>query len=224
MSDPDNPPLSEAEREKLSATVAVQPEYRNAVVGAEFASRSTQWPLDQMAMVHAYQDATRDVRKHDLSIASNMLTSQAMTLDAVFTDMLGRSSRNLGEYPEAAERYMRLALKAQAQSRATLEALAKMHQPREQIVRHVTVHEGGQAIVADEFHQHRHEGGQHEKQREQSHAERAPIASLSSPDPVGNGVPITSSSREGEMQDARRDKSGSPEGQSECVEARRAID
>lgn len=212
MADTEKPPLSEAEREKLSATVAAHPEYRNAVVGAEFASRSTRWPLDEMAVVHAYQDATRDVRKHDLGIASNILTAQAMTLDAVFTDMLGRSSRNLGEYPEAAERYMRLALKAQAHSRATLEALAKMHQPREQIVRHVTVHEGGQAIVADEFHQHRHEGGQNEKRREQSHAERAPVASLSSPDPIGNGVPIPSGGREGEMQDARREESRGSEG------------
>lgn len=38
--------------------------------------------------------------------------------------------------------------------RATLEALAKLHQPREQTVKHVHVNEGGRAIVADQIHQH----------------------------------------------------------------------
>lgn len=59
---------------------------------------------------------------------------------------------NLGEYPQAMERYTRLALKAQGNCRATLEALAKLHQPREQTVKHVHVNEGGQAVVADHFH------------------------------------------------------------------------
>ncbi|OYU35259.1 MAG: hypothetical protein CFE35_09710 [Novosphingobium sp. PASSN1] len=43
-------------------------------------------------------------------------------------------------------RYMRLALKAQAACRSTLEALARLHQPREQTVKHVHVSEGGQAV------------------------------------------------------------------------------
>ncbi len=53
---------------------------------------------------------------------------------------------------------MRLALKVKANSRATLETLAKLHQPREQTVRHVHVNEGGQAVVADNFHNYA--GGQ----------------------------------------------------------------
>jgi hypothetical protein len=36
---------------------------------------------------------------------------------------------NLGEYINAAERYMRLALKAQAQCRATIETLAALKSP-----------------------------------------------------------------------------------------------
>jgi hypothetical protein len=200
-------------REKLAATVALQPQYRHAVTGIDFASRSTRWPLDEMAVVSAYQDTARDVRNHDLSAASNMLTSQALTLDAVFTDMLSRSSRNLAEYPQADERYMRLALKAQASSRATLEALIRLHQPREQIVKHVTVHEGGQAVVADQFHHHA--GGKNEKSADQSRAagSAGSIPTLSSPDPLWNGMPITSGEREEAMQDARRDEPGSAQGQ-----------
>jgi hypothetical protein len=42
---------------------------------------------------------------------------------------------------------MRLVLRAQANCRATLEALAKLHQPREKVVQHIQVNEGGQAIA-----------------------------------------------------------------------------
>ena len=87
-------------------------------------------------------------------------------------------------------------MKAQAQSRATLEALTKLHQPREQTVRHVHVNEGGQAVIADQFHHHA--GGQENgKIDDQSHATGAAGigAALLGADPFGNGVPIPS--REG---------------------------
>ena len=41
-------------------------------------------------------------------------------------------------------------MKAQSNCRTTLEALAKLHQPREQTVRHIHVNDGGKAIVADQ--------------------------------------------------------------------------
>jgi hypothetical protein len=142
----------------------------------------------------------------DLKLASRMLASQAVSLDAMFTEMARRSINNMGEYLTAAELYMRLALKAQSASRATLEALAKLHQPREQTVRHVHVNDGGKAIVADQFHHHggRQENGKSDKQSDTTGAvgERA---ALPRPDASGDGVPIPSGEREAAMQDARRD-------------------
>ena len=41
-----------------------------------------------------------------------------------------RAALNLGEYPKAAETYLRLALKAQSQCRTTLESLAEIRNPR----------------------------------------------------------------------------------------------
>lgn len=90
----------------------------------------------------------------DLAMASRMLTAQAVSLDAMFGELGRRSADNMGQYIDASERYMRLALKAQSNCRATLEALARLHQPREQTVKHVHVNNGGQAIVADQLHQH----------------------------------------------------------------------
>jgi hypothetical protein len=100
---------------------------------------------------------------------------------------------------------MRLALKAQANSRATIEALAKLHQPREQTVRHVHVNEGGQAVIADQFHHHA--GGQGNGQStEQPHAARSPCAgtALPSPDPLGEAMPVSSGEGRKAMQNARR--------------------
>lgn len=52
----------------------------------------------------------------DLAIVSQMLLSQAVSLDTIFTEMARRAAINIGQYPDATERYLRIALKAQANS------------------------------------------------------------------------------------------------------------
>lgn len=142
----------------------------------------------------------------DLTLASELLVTQAQTLDTIFTEMARRSALNMGDYIKASEAYMRLALKAQANCRATLEALAKLHQPREQTVRHVHVNEGGQAVIADEIHHHGG-SGENAENGKQSHATGAAKggAALPGPDPIGQPMPIASGSGQGAMPDARRD-------------------
>jgi hypothetical protein len=58
-----------------------------------------------------------------------VLTTQAHTLDAIFNELARSAALNMGEYINAAERYLRLALKAQSQCRATLETLATIKNP-----------------------------------------------------------------------------------------------
>ncbi len=122
----------------------------------------------------------------------------------MFTELARRATVNFGDYPLAAERYARLAFKAQANCRASLEALTKLHQPREQTVRHVHVNEGGQAVIADEIHHH---GGKRENEKigKQSHATGATgeCAALPCTDASGNGVPIASGKGQVALQDAR---------------------
>ena len=68
------------------------------------------------------------------------------------------------------------------------------------------VSEGGQAVVADEFHHH--EGGQRNaKASEQSHATGTVCdsATMLGKDTAGNGMPITSREGEATMQNARGD-------------------
>ena len=126
-----------------------------------------------------------------------------MTLDNIFAEMTRRMALNMGEYLGPTETYARIAMKAQANSRATLEALAKLHQPREQAVKHIHVNEGGQAVVADQFHTHT--GGQENaKSVEQPYAQGALSPALPSPDPSRDGVPIPRGEGQGEVQNARR--------------------
>lgn len=69
------------------------------------------------------------VRAGDMSGPEDMLLVQAHALDALFGKMVRKASAQMAEYPDAFERYMRFALKAQSQSRASLEALALLKNP-----------------------------------------------------------------------------------------------
>ena len=167
-------------------------------------------PVDFGAEAQTVVDAAL---KGDIRVATELLTYQALTLDGMFTLLANQASGNLGKYPQAGERYARLALKAQANSRATLEALAKIHQPRTQTVRHVHVNEGGQAIVADEFHHHTG-GAENAETIDQPHATGNPSGSsaMLRHDAQGNGVPIPSHPRKAPVPDARRERQRGADG------------
>ncbi len=190
------------------ARAMFDPQARHATIAGSFAK-----PIigngPQASVTEAHAALGEEVAKAaggDLTIASRMLASQAVSLDAIFTELARRSSNNLGCYPETVERYMRLALKAQSACRSTLEALAKLHQPREQTVRHVHVNEGGQAIVADQFHHHSG-GGENGKTADQSDATGniGRGAALPGPDKIGQAMPITSREGQTALPNARRD-------------------
>lgn len=163
-------PVEGEARSRTLARSMLDPKARHGCLSSIFAgSAFTDDPdLSITDTVAFLNDELAKVARGDMALPSRMLAAQAVSLDTIFTELAQRSQRNMGQYLDAAERYMRLALKAQAASRATLEALARLHQPREQTVRHVHVERGGQAVVADQFHHHA--GGSDEKTVEQSHA------------------------------------------------------
>ncbi|WP_246553381.1 hypothetical protein [Sphingopyxis soli] len=195
---------------RAMARKLLQPQLRNAATASTFAMKVLGDDVEKpgiMDFLDHVQKATAKAEGGDLAIASAMLASQAVTLDTMFTELARRAAINMGEYINAAERYGRLALKAQSNCRATLEALAKLHQPREQTVRHVHVNEGAQAVIADQFHHHAG-GHQNEESAEQPHAAGTGAAG-SSPamlghDAQGNGLPIPGDQGGEAMPDARR--------------------
>ena len=72
--------------------------------------------------------AGNEVVNGDLDRIERTLTSQFLTLDAIFANLAERSKRQ--EYLKQMETYLRLALKAQAQARSTAEALALLKNPQ----------------------------------------------------------------------------------------------
>ena len=72
-----------------------------------------------------------------------MLVRQAITLDAIFNQMAIKSSKQ--EYLKQMETFMRLAMKAQAQARATAEALALLKNPQPYI-RQANIAQGHQQV------------------------------------------------------------------------------
>ena len=86
------------------------------------------------------------VHKGNLHDAETILTAQAFALDAIFTSLARRAQMNMGEYLDAADRYMRLALKAQGQCRATLETLAAIKNPPVVFAKQANIANGPQQV------------------------------------------------------------------------------
>jgi hypothetical protein len=189
------------------ARVLVSPFWRHGILGHGIAAKAFGTPpgdpqFDDFGK--AIKATAKAAEEGDLTLATELLVAQALSLDAMFAELARRSTVNFGDYPLAAERYARLAFKAQSNSRAAIEALAKLHQPREQTVRHVHVNEGGQAVIADSIHHHAG-GKENAESNEQPQATGAAgtCPPLLGHDAQGSGLPISSSEGQPAMQNAR---------------------
>ena len=110
------------------AHVAVKGVVHNAVATVQF----SQSPLGELALtesLEALEAAIEAVQRGDLRDVEALLMAQAVALNAIFANVALRAQANMSEYLNAADRYMRLALKAQGQCRATLETLALVKNP-----------------------------------------------------------------------------------------------
>lgn len=99
------------------------------------------------ALVASLRDQGEAVNRGDLAASERMLSAQAVALNAVFCEMARRAALNMGEHLGATESYMRLALKAQSQSRATVETLAAIKNPPVVFARQANINNGGQQQV-----------------------------------------------------------------------------
>jgi hypothetical protein len=86
------------------------------------------------------------VNAGDMKRAEGILITQAHTLNELFHALAHRAAMNMGEYFNAAERYMRLALKAQSQCRATLETLSAIKHPPVVYARQANIAHGHQQV------------------------------------------------------------------------------
>lgn len=133
-------------REKTMAEIAASPIFRNAFIGKTFSAGTfgSQDGITEAAEVLA--ETVGKVRGGDLAFAEDTLAAQASALDSIFVECARRAANNLGHYPETVERYMRLALKAQSQCRATLETLATIKNPPIIYARQANIANGPQQV------------------------------------------------------------------------------
>lgn len=108
------------------AYLATVPEVNPAAVIQAFSITGKQ---DINALTSELHSASDAVVKGNTAHMERMLVSQAHALDAIFAALARRAALNIGEYPDAVDTYMRLALRAQSQCRATLETLATIKNP-----------------------------------------------------------------------------------------------
>jgi hypothetical protein len=130
-------------RERMLAELAGDGVASNAYTMSTF-SRATFGDLELTDAIDVLRSGANTANGGDLSAAVTMLSSQAVALNAMFGELARRSALNLGEYLDASERYMRLALKAQGQCRATLETLAAIKNPPVVFARQANINNGGQ--------------------------------------------------------------------------------
>jgi hypothetical protein len=81
------------------------------------------------ALIDELSEQIKAVNADDMSRPEALLIAQAHTLDALFGRLLDAALVNMGEYIEAVETYMRLALKAQSQSAQTIRVLNELKNP-----------------------------------------------------------------------------------------------
>ena len=135
----------EKHKEQVHADLAVNPAVTGAVVVQSF-GKSHIGPLEIGETLEAVMETTRKVKKGDMSGPEAMLVSQSAALNSIFTELARRAGANMGEYMGAMESYLRLALKAQAQCRATIETLAEMKSPPLVIARQANIANGPQQV------------------------------------------------------------------------------
>jgi len=148
-------------KEEITAELTRVPEYQAA------------------ATIHVFEGGTGDLQSTILELASqtkkinggnmnrpeSLLAAQAHTLDTLFNTLAQRSHANMAAgYGDAADRYLRLALRAQVQCRTTIEAISAIKNPPVVFAKqmnvshgHQQINNGTQAMASDEMRTHQNE-------------------------------------------------------------------
>lgn len=119
------PMKPDEDRTVAIARTVLRPAVQAAVTLKEYGK--SYGDLDLAVLIDSLTEQTRGSSDGDLKRAEAMLTAQAHTLDAISNNLARRAIN--AEYMDNLDRYLKLALRAQSQCRATWEALATIKNP-----------------------------------------------------------------------------------------------
>ena len=117
-------------RDDEDASLAIARTVIRPTVQAAATVKTVSSTFDDLALgglIEALTEQTEAVIERDSSRSEAMLAAQAHTLDAIFNELARRAIDCA--YLNKAEKFLRLALRAQAQSRATWETLSAIQNP-----------------------------------------------------------------------------------------------
>ncbi len=117
--------------EEKHANLGLSPEFKAAVTAHAYAPLIGEQSL-RTVFQRIGELSTRSVKDNSKDL-EYMLTSQAIALDSIFNRLAIQAHASIGKHPKVVDTYLRLALKAQSQCRATAEALAVLKSPRQYI-------------------------------------------------------------------------------------------
>lgn len=85
--------------------------------------------IDRSALFQEFIEQIKFIKEGNLERPEEIMIVQAHTLDNLYTEMISLGRKNLGNI-NVSEKFIRLALKAQAQCRTTLETLYNIKNPK----------------------------------------------------------------------------------------------
>jgi hypothetical protein len=132
-------------QERALADLALNPAATGMSTAKAFA-KGTFGETDITSLYLVMEEGIRAVRAGKMDGPEALLVSQANSLNLIYTELARRAALNMGEYIQASERYMRLALKAQAQCRSTIEALVALKNPPIVYAKQANISAGHQQI------------------------------------------------------------------------------
>jgi hypothetical protein len=132
-------------QERQLAELGLSAPALNAITARTF-TKGIAGEIDLTEAVLVMREKAGKVNVGDTSELEATLTAQAVSLDTIFNELARRAALNMGEYLQATESYMRLALKAQAQCARTIEVLAAIKNPPLVFAKQANIAHGHQQV------------------------------------------------------------------------------
>lgn len=134
-----------ANEAEIRGRAALRPSINALLVIDAFKNNVMGKDVDMGAVLETLQDSMREVKSGDLTSLEAMLIGQATALQSMFTSLALRAASQ--EHVPNYQTFMGLALKAQNQSRATIQSLVDLKYPRQAtFVKQANVAHGPQQI------------------------------------------------------------------------------
>ena len=127
------------------AKMATMPSVNAAAVIEAYQSNVVGKDVDMSELVSTLQDSFKASKEGDLGRLECMLVGQATALQSIFTSLARRATQQ--EHMKNYDVFLSLALKAQAQSRATIQAVIELKYPKQvAFVRQANISHGPQQV------------------------------------------------------------------------------